>query len=474
MCRYSFIFLAVLTFPFQVFAGVVINEVLFDPAGFDTGLEWVELYNSGTASENISGWELYPDGVGYFTFPGNFSIPSRGFVVVRLRTAGTNTATDLYFPQAAGNMGNTSGSTALFSGEPRGKDTMKSFVQWGRSGETWETDAEKAGLWTKGTFISGLIEGNSIGLSTDGIAGGGSSAWKVSASTAGSYNNPVVSGAGTGALAGETNVATTSALSQSQSAASFAVVPKIKVFAGEDRTVMVGSYTNFQGYALGLKDEPLENARFWWNFGDGEFYEGRAANHLFQVPGKYTVGLHISSGGYAASDYLLVNIIPNKILIQEVVEGEGGFIRLVNPSEVNIDIGGWSINSGSENYTIPPMTRISARADIALRNKTTGLLKTGVPLSSLVVKYPNLEPAFEWNRQKPRGTQISQSSPLKTQKTAEKVSFRPANDAPKDQEKFAATEIGTHQRSQLFFFGIAAMGSILAAAGFLVIKHFIR
>ena len=50
-------------------------------------------------------------------------------------------------------MGNTSGSAALFAKGVRGKDTIKSFVEWGRGGETWESSAADAGLWDRGTFV---------------------------------------------------------------------------------------------------------------------------------------------------------------------------------------------------------------------------------------------------------------------------------------------------------------------------------
>ena len=39
-------------------ADVVINEVLYNPSGSDSGHEWVELYNNGSADVDISGWEI--------------------------------------------------------------------------------------------------------------------------------------------------------------------------------------------------------------------------------------------------------------------------------------------------------------------------------------------------------------------------------------------------------------------------------
>jgi hypothetical protein len=38
-------------------AGVVVNEVLYDPPGpSDTGLERIELYNNGSTAVNLAGW----------------------------------------------------------------------------------------------------------------------------------------------------------------------------------------------------------------------------------------------------------------------------------------------------------------------------------------------------------------------------------------------------------------------------------
>ncbi|MBS1248787.1 MAG: hypothetical protein MAG431_00349 [Chloroflexi bacterium] len=79
--------------------GICLNEVLPDPTdspGFDTdgngtpanGDEFVELYNLSSSSIDISGWELWDEGMdNWFTFPGNADdgttvLPSGAFAVV--------------------------------------------------------------------------------------------------------------------------------------------------------------------------------------------------------------------------------------------------------------------------------------------------------------------------------------------------------------------------------------------------------
>ena len=68
--------------------GVVINELLPDPKGTDTGNEWVELYNRTGAPVDVSGWGLVLAGDGKsafdvdLTLPGGTVIPADGYLLL--------------------------------------------------------------------------------------------------------------------------------------------------------------------------------------------------------------------------------------------------------------------------------------------------------------------------------------------------------------------------------------------------------
>lgn len=379
--------------------GTVINEVLFDPLGADTGLERIELYNGSATAENLSGWELYPDGIGYFVFPNHFSLGAKSVLTIHLREAGNDTESDLYLASSTikTNMGNTSGSVALFSAEPRGKDTIKSFVQWGKGGETWESAASDAGLWSRGTFVTGIniTEGSSVALKEDGVTGGGSGAWEVvlrptigqpNKSGGTSIASPAMATSSSSSGAASSSV--TGALGQEVGSAP--PLPTIKAYAGQDRNTVAGSIVSLLGWGIGLTDKPIESARFLWNFGDGETAEGRTVEHIFRFPGTYIIGLHVMSGEYAASDYATVIVAPNQVRIAEVVSGEAGFVRLENPSAMAIDIGGWRLEEGMAHFILPPRTRIAPRAAAALPNETTRLALTALGISpKIVLRYAN-------------------------------------------------------------------------------------
>ena len=68
-----------------VLSGVVINEVLYNPAGSDGGHEWVELHNSTETDIDISGWMLEA-GTSYFgtkaTIPEGSVIPAGSYYLI--------------------------------------------------------------------------------------------------------------------------------------------------------------------------------------------------------------------------------------------------------------------------------------------------------------------------------------------------------------------------------------------------------
>lgn len=66
---------------------IVINEVLYDPVGADTGKEWIELYNPTESDINLSGWSIETAGTSFtetFSWPPDEEhiIPKQSFYLV--------------------------------------------------------------------------------------------------------------------------------------------------------------------------------------------------------------------------------------------------------------------------------------------------------------------------------------------------------------------------------------------------------
>ncbi len=366
--------------PHVVFAAVVINEIFFDPAGSDTGLEKIELYNPDAATVDMGGWELYPDGIGYFTFPEGFSLPAQSFVAIHLRTSGTDDAANRYHATPSSNMGNSSGSVALFRPGGRGAETIVDFVRYHKPDispppaerKTWESSAVEAGLWSAGAVVnvSSLTEGSSIGLAADGVRGG-AGAWQIfAASTLGGANAGLP-----GAPPPPPPVAsTTPSPSVGVGDAGRSPPPSLRADAGSDAAAIAGAIVLFRGQAFGLDDEPLTSARFLWNFGDGLMKEGKALNHVYYFPGTYRAELAVSSGEFTGSDWRTIIVRAPELSVSEAMPGEDGFVELYNASAEAVDLGGMRLTDQARTvFPIPPGTLIEAGSVLVLANRITGL-----------------------------------------------------------------------------------------------------
>jgi hypothetical protein len=56
--KFTTVFFALLLLSVQLRAEVIISEIMYDPQNSDTNREWVELFNTGTTSVNLSGWQF--------------------------------------------------------------------------------------------------------------------------------------------------------------------------------------------------------------------------------------------------------------------------------------------------------------------------------------------------------------------------------------------------------------------------------
>ncbi len=188
---------------------------------------------------------------------------------------------------------------------------------------------------------------------------------------------------------------------------SWPIEPRVFVDAGSDRVVVVGATIRFNGKAYGLKKEPLENARFHWNFGDGVIHEGATVDHVFRYPGEYIVVLDVSSGYFSGTDRLRVIAEPSPLSITKISLGGAYVTSIHNASGRDIDLSGWIISIPTKQWTIPQNTFIAGGKDLRFGGEITGLILTeGM---KLLLSYPNGMRATE------EGQKVAPPTPIKNQ-----------------------------------------------------------
>jgi len=460
--------------PFYVCAsGVVINEIAWmgsvpksgETSSAAASNEWIELKNLTSASMNLEGWSLAAeDGTPSIALKG--VIPGGGFFLLERTDDNTvpGITADIIYTGALSNSGEK-----LLLKDDQGDivDTVDATSGWlAGSADTKETMQKALGWITAPATPRGEN------------AGSGSSSATPTPSTASSASASPLPYT-------ESSAGPSSAISHASP------VKTIKAYGGEDVSSMVGTMINFLGRAKGLNDESIDSsARFVWNFGDGETQEGRSVVHTYRIPGTYMLGLYVSSGEYAASDYMRVQIVPNLVSVSGVVWGIDGYMRFANSSDIEADIGGWSIRDArGHEFVVPSHTMMARRGDIAISNSVSGLLQEAawVPLN---IFYPNGALAFTYggttsvavtekttenNRAElqdmPKAVPSSEVNTARITHPSQSVTASPSDNpsSASDTKEYATAD---HAPLVSVPFMIAIAISMLGAGGFLISKKF--
>ncbi len=141
---YSLIIIAMLSMAAK--GAVVINEMELNPP--EGGSDWVELYNSGNESVDISGWTAtITDGgwVGKMTVPMGTIIPPKGFYVLNGNPQWNHN--DGGFATLYSELG------AVVDKTPNRADTLNNDFTWGRHPDGHDTNTD--GDWGFGYATKG-------------------------------------------------------------------------------------------------------------------------------------------------------------------------------------------------------------------------------------------------------------------------------------------------------------------------------
>ncbi|MBL7045151.1 MAG: lamin tail domain-containing protein [Parcubacteria group bacterium] len=172
--------------------------------------------------------------------------------------------------------------------------------------------------------------------------------------------------------------------SSSNTINNFPTEQQIFADAGGDRSVVVGADTLFEGKALGLQKEPLKNARYVWNFGNGETKEGQNVLYYYDYPSEYVAILNVSSGQYSATSRIIVNAYSAEIALSKV---ESNFVEVYNKSNQELNLSWWQLEAQEERFMIPKDTIVLPNKKLILAKNITGL-DTSVK-ESVSLLYPN-------------------------------------------------------------------------------------
>ncbi|OHA08248.1 MAG: hypothetical protein A3B37_03160 [Candidatus Sungbacteria bacterium RIFCSPLOWO2_01_FULL_59_16] len=329
---------------------------MYDPDGTDTGREWVEVYNDGVASVDLTGVSLVEGGTRHKIasyLGGASTIASGAHAIVADRPElfladypGVSPVFDSAF-----SLSNTGETLALSeSAESPDVDSVSWPAEaaatggksWQRSGEAWVTalatpgtenaDAEEVATTTTGTSSSGGGSGVSTHAETPGLS---------------TYSPP----------------------------------PALKVSAGRVRLAPPRTTLRFDPVA-----SVADRISFRWSWGDGGSSRGKVGRHSYRFPGRYAVVLYArTSLGAAAVSRTTVTVAEPEIAVA-ASPGDGGFIEIRNGGSDELNLGDFSLRAGSGSFTFPEDSIVLPGASVKVPAETLGFaLKAGEAAS---LRYP--------------------------------------------------------------------------------------
>lgn len=384
--RTVFLFLFIFLIPLLAGAQAEITEIMYDLEGVDAGREWVEVFNNSESEVDLSGWK-FNDGSNHI-----------------LNEPPKNGGRGTFIMSANGYAIFTDNAETFFSEHPDYGGILIDTVM------SLNNTAAVLKLFNKeGAEVFSVNYNNTLGASGDGnslqkVDG----KWIGVSPTYGSQN--VGQQENQGNQSGDSNFSNSSEQTSenisSQSSNNDKILFKenrIKAYVGEDKTGVSGADIEFIGEALGLKNYPLDynKTKFVWNFGDGGFQEGRIVKHNYFFPGKYIAVLDVASGEYSASDRIIVNVLPNEIIISEISSTDSR-VKIYNGSAQTIDISFWQFFYKNQNFIFPKNTFIRGKEYLTIPKAISGFDFSGIQQGAVKLLYPNGAEAtvFSYNEKK--------------------------------------------------------------------------
>jgi competence protein ComEA len=125
-------------------------------------------------------------------------------------------------------------------------------------------------------------------------------------------------------------------------------------------------------------------ARYHWSFGDGGEARGRAASHAYLVPGNYVVVFAAEPRDHDETATVARATVAVEVPVLALQILSSSQVVIVNHGKKEVNLGGWSLASGSEHWSFPVDTIILPGAQITLSFTVTA--------GEVALRYPDGTP----------------------------------------------------------------------------------
>lgn len=340
---------------------LIINEVLSNPTGDDSGREWVELYNNSSSTIDLSGFTISIKGgtsVPIISVSGGATVSPFGYAIIGSTVSGATKFLQDY---------------PLYNGP-----LFRSSISLVNTGTT-SIDVKSGGVTVASLpSYSAAKEGSSLSL-----LGG---VYIVTTPTPGAENKE--SGNGGTQEATTTQTSGTQITIPQMSSPS----PDIVIYLSQERTVVAGAPTTFSVSATTGAGAVLDNLTCTWSFGDGGSGTGTTTVYRYFYPGRYVAFVDISNGKVAGKGRVLVKVVAPELSISTIKESKyGKYFEVYNPNQYEVDVSTWRVSLDGALFSFP-MNTVLLPGSTIISGRSLGFASSTVRNGSVLsLLFPNNE-----------------------------------------------------------------------------------
>ena len=339
--------------PFIAQAQIKISEIMYDPAGPDTKREWVEVFNSGTTSVDLTSYFLFENNVYHklMAQSGNM-LPAGEYAIIADS-----------IPEVLADYPNYAGLV------------FDSTFSLGNSGESISVaNAQKVQIDTY-AYSSGMgaaNDGNSLQITNGNTVSAGPTFGLIN-KTESEVPEPATSTATSTSGSGSSSSDGTSSHSQQEPVSSYVPTAAFKLGAGRDRTVLINTPIKFEAQI----SKPEARPSLHWNFGDLETDNGREVAHTYEYPGTYQVVLEGKNSAQTAISRAEVTVLRPELRVEQSTST----VSITNLLAKEINLGTFRLIYPAGSRRIPDNTLIKGGDTITFRRRPEEIVTA--------IEYPN-------------------------------------------------------------------------------------
>jgi hypothetical protein len=350
--------------PNIVSAQIIFTEVMYNPSGTDTGREWVEIFNTGTESVDITTLKLFEDSVNHkISAYSGINLLSTGQYAI-IADNPEKFHADFNFDgiifDSAFSLNNTGEEIKLINSAGSIVDTFNYSIELGGNDTGNSLQLNDVG-WIPAVPTPGEINAADAVDEND----------EESEDDDNNVDENTTIDAGSGSVHnGQTDVI------------DYKPTAKLKVSAGRERFTTTNSEIFLE---LIHNQDKKSRIRAKWSMGDGHEISGKKISYIFDRPGEYNIVLNTFFGEETAISRTKIYVLEPEVKFSLANSGKGVDLLLKNSGKKELNIGGYTLKNNKRSFVLAADTIISAGQTLAMSETSTGLAHD----DKIVVYFPN-------------------------------------------------------------------------------------